>query len=835
MARGRLRIYLGAAPGVGKTYAMLNEGRRGHDRGRDIVVGYVETHNRPRTAEQIDGLEVVPRRKIEYRGATLEEMDVDAILARRPAQVLIDELAHTNAPGSRNPKRWQDVEEVLAAGIDVISTLNIQHLESVNDVVERITGIKQRETIPDAVVRQATAIELVDMSPDALRRRMAHGNIYAPEKIDASLANYFRPGNLAALRELALLWVADRVDEALGEYRERHGITEPWETRERVLVAITGAPGSEVLIRRAARMAQRAHGELLGLHVSTADGLAGPRSENLARHRQLLTDLGGEYHEVAASDVATALADFAKAENCTQLVLGASRRSRLAELVRGSVINRAVRRAAPIDVHVISHEPSQSEEPLPSRRPHLHWGSPLPRRRQVAAWVLAAVGLPLLTIALIPARDDVGLETVLLLFLALVVAVGAIGGIYPGIAAAIAGFLLANWFFTPPIHHWTIAEGENFLALLIFVVVSAVVSGLVDLAARRTLDARRAQAEAETLARLAGYEGGEDPLNRLVASLRSAFRLDAAAVLCKYDFGWQVEASDGAPVPTSPEQADAVEEVGDGVVLALVGPRLSADDRQVLNAFSAQLSAARERARLGEQAAAASALGHANELRAALLQAVSHDLRTPLASIKAAVSSLRQPDIEWSDDDVAEFLASIEDEADRLNALVGNLLDMSRLQAGVVEPLVRAVHLEEVVPAALSSLGERARNVKTDVSESLPPVYADAALLERVVANLVENALKFSPPDEPVRVEAGAFQDVVYLRVIDRGPGIPESQQDRVFQPFQRLGDADRGTGVGLGLAVARGFVNAMSGELELEDTPGGGTTALVTLKAAPR
>jgi two-component system sensor histidine kinase KdpD len=833
MARGRLRIYLGAAPGVGKTFAMLNEGRRGHERGRDIVVGYVETHARPRTAEQIDGLEVVPRRHVEYRGTTLEEMDVDAILARQPAQALVDELAHTNAPGSRNPKRWQDVEELLAGGIDVISTLNIQHLESLNDVVERITGAKQRETIPDAVVRRADAIELVDMSPEALRRRMAHGNIYKPERIDASLTNYFRPGNLAALRELALLWVADRVDEALGEYRERHGITEPWETRERVLVAITGAPGTESLIRRAARMAQRAHGELFGLHVSTAEGLAGPRSENLARHRQLLADLGGEYHEVAATDVAAALAEFARAENCTQLVLGASRRSRLSELLRGSVINRTVRMAVPIDVHVISHEPSKSEESLPSRRPQLRWGSPLPRRRQVAAWVLAAIGLPLLTIILVPARDDIGLETVLLLFLSVVVAVGAIGGIIPGIAAAIAGFLLANWYFTPPIHQWTIAQGEHVLALVIFVVVSAVVSGLVDLAARRALDARRARAEAETLARLAGYDGGEDPLQRLVASLRSAFHLNAAAVLRSTDGHWEIEASDGAPVPASPESADAVEEIGDGVVLALVGPRLSADDRQVLNAFSAQLSSARERARLGEQAATASALGQANELRAALLQAVSHDLRTPLASIKAAVSSLRQPDVKWSEDDVAQFLASIEDESDRLNALVGNLLDMSRLQAGVLEPLLRPVHLEEVVPAALSSLGERARTVETDVSESLPAVSADAALLERVIANLVENALKWSPPDVPVRVEAGAIHDVIHLRIVDRGPGIPEAELQRVFQPFQRLGDLDRGTGVGLGLAVARGFVTAMGGDLELEDTPGGGTSAIVTLKAA--
>jgi two-component system sensor histidine kinase KdpD len=812
---------------------MLNEARRRHDRGTDVVVGYVETHGRPRTAEQIDDLEVIPRHEVEYRGTTLEEMDVDAILARKPAQVLVDELAHTNAPGSRNPKRWQDVDEVLDAGIDVISTLNIQHLESVNDVVERITGAKQRETIPDAIARRADQIELVDMSPEALRRRMAHGNIYTPEKIDAALTNYFRPGNLAALRELALLWVADRVDEALGEYRERHGITEPWETRERVLVAITGAPGTEALIRRAARMAQRAHGDLLGLHVSTAEGLAGPRSENLARDRQLLADLGGEYHEVAATDVAAALAEFARAENCTQLVLGASRRSRISELLRGSVINRTVRLAVPIDVHVISHEPAETEQPLPSRRPELPWRSPLPRRRQVTAWALGLLGLPLLTYLLAQMRDSTGLETVLLLYLLLVVVIGAIGGIVPGIVAAIAGFLLANWYFTPPIHAWSISQGEHVVALIVFVVVSAVVSGLVDIAARRAVDARRARAEAETLARLAGYEGGEDPLQRLVASLRSAFRLDAAAVLSSTDGHWGVEAADGTPVPTTPDRADAVEDIGDGVVLALVGPRLTADDRQVLNAFSAQLTAARERARLGEQAATASALGQANELRAALLQAVSHDLRTPLASIKAAVSSLRQPDVQWSDDDIAQFLSSIEDEADRLNALVGNLLDMSRLQAGVIEPLVRPVNLEEVVPAALSSLGDRARRVENDVSESLPAVAADAALLERVIANLVENALKWSPPDLPVRVEAGVFHGVVHLQVVDRGPGIPQAERDRVFQPFQRLGDKDRGTGVGLGLAVARGFMTAMGGELELEDTPGGGTTAIVTLKAA--
>ncbi len=326
MARGNLRIYLGAAPGVGKTYAMLNEGWRRASRGTDCVVGLVETHGRVNTQAQVRDLEVVPRRRIEYRGTVFEEMDVDAIIRREPKVVLVDELAHTNVPGSRHEKRWQDVEELLDAGIDVISTVNIQHLESVNDVVERITGVQQRETLPDAVVRRAEQVELVDMTPEALRRRMAHGNIYRPEKVDAALANYFRPGNLAALRELALLWVADKVDETLQQYMEDHGITESWETRERIVVALTGAPGGEHLVRRAARMATRARGDLLGVHVRAGEGLRGPPPALLESHRKLLEDLGGTYHEISGTDPASALVTLARSEHATQLVLGATRR-----------------------------------------------------------------------------------------------------------------------------------------------------------------------------------------------------------------------------------------------------------------------------------------------------------------------------------------------------------------------------------------------------------------------------------------------------------------------------------------------------------------------------
>ena len=421
MARGRLRVYLGAAPGVGKTYAMLNEGHRRAERGTDVVVGFVETHGRPKTLEQTRNLEVIPRRVLEYRGTTFEEMDLDAILARKPTQVLVDELAHTNVPGSRHEKRWEDVEEILDAGIDVISTVNIQHLESLNDVVKAITGVDQRETIPDEVVRRAQQVELVDQTPEALRRRMAHGNIYAPEKVDAALANYFRLGNLGALRELALMWTADRVDEALEEYREAHGISGTWETRERVIVAITGSPAGADVIRRAARMAMRTRGDLLGLHVRPADGLAGPSTQQLAENRLLLTELGGEYHEVAGADIAEAMVRFARAENGTQLMLGASRQSRWSQFTRGSVINSVIRQSGPIDVHVISS--ASTDDQGTASRGTSRRRSALPRRRVLTGWALAIVAPLLMTLLLSQVRDAVSLPADLLLFLFLVVVV----------------------------------------------------------------------------------------------------------------------------------------------------------------------------------------------------------------------------------------------------------------------------------------------------------------------------------------------------------------------------------------------------------------------------
>ncbi|SDR86043.1 sensor histidine kinase [Actinopolymorpha singaporensis] len=831
MARGMFRVYLGAAPGVGKTYAMLGEGHRRADRGTDVVVGFVECHGRVLTEQLVAGLEVVPRRTIEYRGRTFTEMDVDAIIRRRPEQVLVDEIAHTNVPGSRNAKRWQDVEELLDAGIDVITTVNIQHLESLNDVVEAITGVRQRETIPDEVVRRADQIELRDMSPEALRRRLAHGNVYPPEKVDAALANYFRAGNLTALRELALLWLADRVDEGLARYRAEHDITAAWPARERVVVALTGGPEGETVLRRAARIAARgAGGELLAVHVASGDGLAAAPPQTLARLRALVESLGGTYHQVVGDDVPTALLDFASGVNATQLVLGSSRRNRFQHLFRPDVATVLTPRSGDIDVHLVTHEQIGKGRLQTSR-------TPLSRRRIIGSWILALVGPPVLTLLLTATRDAHTLTLQVLLFLALAVANALVGGIAPAAVSAVLGSLLLNYFFTPPLHTLTINESQNVVALVIFVVIAVAVAIVVDLAARRSSQAARAKAEAATLSTLAGNAlRGSDALESLLGQARETFGMASAALLERgpadgIDDQWKVLGSVGTDPARAPAEADADAAVTDSLVLALTGRVLPASDRRVLEAFAEYLAVVLERRRLAEQAGRAGKLAEGNRIRTALLAAVSHDLRTPLAAVKAAVSSLRQTDVELSEEDQAELLAGIEESADRLDRLVANLLDMSRIQAEAVRPMLRDVSLDEVVPAAL--IGVPPRSVKVVLPEDLPAVRVDTGLVERAVANVVENAVRHNPPGEPVLLTASALRDQVEIRVADRGPGVPDESKDHIFEPFQRLGDAPAGTGVGLGLAVARGFAEANGGTLYAEDTPAGGLTMVLTLPAA--
>lgn len=824
-ARGRLRVYLGAAPGVGKTYAMLDEGRRRAARGVDVVVALVEPHGRSHTAALLEGMEVTPRQLLTHRGAQFTEMDVDAVLARRPEVALVDELAHTNVPGARNPKRWQDVEELLDAGIDVVTTVNVQHLESLNDVVEAITGVRQQETIPDGVVRRADQIELVDMSPEALRRRLAHGNVYAADKVDAAMSNYFRVGNLTALRELALLWTADRVDEALEDYRRDHGIAEPWPARERLVVAVTGGAETETLVRRAARIAQRgSRGEFLALHVLRSDGLSGVAPDSLGRYRQLVESLGGSWHTVLSDDVAEALLDFARSVNANQILLGVTRRSRIAAAIAPGVATRVIDGSGEVDVLVVTHERAGAGTRQRSRR------SVLDRRRSVAAWVLAATGPLLLSAALLNVRVLDTLPVVLMLFLALTVGVALLGGLLPALLSAVLGGLLGNYFFTPPARTLAIADPVNALAIGVLVAVAIAVSTVVDLAARRSAEAARARAEADALTSIArAVVQAKDAVPAVLEQLRETLGLHGVALLRRAADGrsWTVSRAASGDPPLSPEAAAASAQVDEETLLAVSGATLAPDQVRFLGAVAQQLQTLLERDRLRAEAGAARAQHERDSIRTALLAAVSHDLRTPLTSIKAAVTGLRSP-VAIDEEDRRVLLADVEEQTDRLQSLIDNLLDMSRIDADALHPHLDPVALDEVVPAALRGIpGER---VELDVPEDLPLLRADAGLLERALANVIENAVRHSPPSSTVRVVAEPMRGQVVLRVIDRGDGVPEERKGQMFAPFQRLGDAPQGDGLGLGLAVARGFVAANGGTLEAEDTPGGGLTMIITL-----
>lgn len=837
VSRGRLRVYLGAAPGVGKTFAMLDEGRRRAGRGTDVVVGIVETHDRPNTAALLADLEVLPRRVVGYRGTTLDELDVDTVLDRRPDVVLVDELAHTNAPGSRNHKRWQDIDELLDAGIDVVSTVNIQHLESVNDVVERITGVRQRETVPDSWVRAAEQVQLIDMTPEALRRRMAHGNVYPADRIDAALANYFRPGNLGALRELALLWVADRVEDELQAYLESHGIPGAWETRERVLIAVTGAPGSDAVIRRAARLSRRLQGELVGVHITATDGLSEGRGPELEAHRRLLEELGGNYREVVGDDIAETLVSVARSERITQIVIGASRRTRAQELTRGSVVNDLLRLARDLDVHVISSSSAPADGAAVAPPTGAGLRTPLPRRRRIAAWVLLAVGAPLLMLALMPFSDSIGVPTAMLIALTFVVSVATLGGVLPGVAAAVVCSLALNFFLVPPTGTLTVTEPENALALVVFIVVGATVATLVDRVARRSAEAVRARSDADALTRTAAVVAAEpDPLPLLMAEMRGSLGLEAVALLRVEDGGsWKVVASSGEDPPTRPSDGMLHTVTDDGrFVIVWRGSALDADAVDLLETLVGQVGVAVDSERLRREAAAAEVLSRADELRTGILQAVSHDLRTPLAGIKASVTSLLSPDMTFGPDDTREFLTLIDTEVDRLDRVVGNLLDMSRLQSGGLRVLRQPTAVEDVVAAAVAGVdGGEVQRVEVHLDRNLPLVEIDGPLAERAVANVVANALAVQPADVPVVIDAAPVGDEVHLRVIDRGPGIRAGDRDRVLAPFQRLGDRSNQAGVGLGLAIANGFTSAVGGRMELEDTPGGGLTVVFELPVA--
>ncbi len=833
--RGELRIYLGAAPGVGKTYAMLGEAHRRLERGTDLVAAVVETHGRAKTAELLDGIECVTPSYVEYRGSAFVELDVPAVLARHPQVVLVDELAHTNTPGSKNVKRWQDVEELLDAGITVISTVNVQHLESLNDVVAQITGIEQKETVPDSIVREAAQVELIDITPEALRRRMSHGNVYAPDKIDAALSNYFRRGNLTALRELALLWLADQVDTALAKYRAENKITDMWEARERVVVAVTGGPESETLVRRASRIASKSSAELMVVHVVRGDGLAGLSELRMNKLRELANSLDASLHTVLGDDVPRSLLDFAREINATQLVIGTSRRSRWARIFEEGIGASVVERSGKIDVHMVTHEESQrGARALAVSHPG----------RRVLSW-LAAFIIPSLicavTVSVLDPYLDNGGESAL--FFVGVLLVGLLGGVAPAAVSALLSGMLLNYFLIPPRHSFTIAAPDSAVTELVLLLIAVAVAVLVDGATKRAREARVASQEAELLTLFAGSVLRGADLGTLLERVRETYSQRAVSMLREHRDGGVAVASVVASVGKDPcttiDSADTAIEVGDDEFwMLMAGRRLSARDRRVLGAVAKQAAGLVKQREMAEEASRTEAIVRADELRRSLLSAVSHDLRTPLAAVKVAVSSLRAEDIAFSPEDTAELLATIEESIDQLTALVGNLLDSSRLAAGVVHPELHRVYLEETVQRALVSIGKGATGfyrssidrVKVDVGDAV--VLADAGLLERVLANLIDNALRYAP-NCVVRVNAGRVGDRVLINLIDEGPGIPHGTEEQVFEAFQRLGDNDNSTGVGLGMSVARGFIEAMGGTIAVSDTPGGGLTVMLDLAAA--
>ncbi|MEW1823275.1 ATP-binding protein [Arthrobacter sp. NPDC080031] len=847
MARATLRIFLGAAPGVGKTYAMLEEAHRLRGRGEDVVVAFAMDHGRSDTRALMDGLEVIPPRSIAYRDTAFEEMDLDAVLARKPRTAVVDEYAHSNVPGSRNPKRWQDVEELLDAGINVLSTVNVQHLASLGDVVSAITDVRQAETVPDDVVRRADQIHLVDISPELLRQRLGDGKIYSADKIDAALSNYFRMGNLTALRELALLWLADRVDEGLAKYRSEQGIEASWPARERIVVGLTGGPEGEVLVRRAARILKRVNGgDLLAVHVRAADGVASESPQALEAQRLLVRDLGGSYHTVAGEDPAKALLDFARSVNATQIVVGISRRrSLVARLTGRGIGNRVVRDSGDIDVHMVSH-------PLGGRGVDRPRQRDLGRTRVIVGFAMAVV-LPVLLQLLLAASPSHSIATAVLLQLTGSVGVALVGGLWPALLGAFWSSLLVNFFSIPPVGTLTISDPDNILALLVFVGVSAAVAAVVDVSARRSKEAARARAEATTLGDLTrGASSADDTVEGLLNQALDVFQMRGAALYRAAGStgasatgssatgvaatGWRLVAKAGEAAPLPPDSGENTEQVDAGTRLVLSGRVLPASDRRLLSAFGAHLAAQLERRQLAASRREVRRLAESNSMRTSILRAVSHDLRTPLAGIKLAVGGLRQSNVHYTPEEEQELLATIEECSDRLDVLVGNLLDMSRITSDSVNALIRPVRWYEVIPAALH--GVQPGRVRVDLPGNMPEIDADAGMLERVIANIVENAIKYAPDSDVVLVgAAGGFSSSTLdgrpsgeLRIIDHGQGVPAESVVRMFQPFQRLNDVPTTTGVGLGLAVAKGFTEAMGGTLTAEETPGGGLTMVIRL-----
>ena len=858
--RGRLKIFLGAAPGVGKTYEMLLSAQAKRREGADVVVGVVETHGRRETEGLLKGLEVIPRREVEYKGHHLTEMDLDAILKRRPQLVLVDELAHTNAPESRHPKRYLDVDELIAAGIDVYSTLNIQHVESLNDIVIRITRIRVRETVPDRVLDHADEIEVVDLTPDDLIQRLREGKVYVPHQAERAVRHYFQPGNLTALRELALRRTAQRVDDQLLTHMRAHAIAGPWPAGDRVVVCISEATNTPGLMRYARRAADRLHAPLTAIYVETArtSRLGDAERDRIADYLRLAEQLGASTITIPGRKIADEVVAYAEANNITQIVIGKSDRPRWFEMLHGSVVHDLLRKTGSISVHVISAE---GAEAVPATTVATH---PRSEPFDPLAYVGSA-GLVILSLGIGELISNfIGFQSVSPVFLMAVLISAIAWGLWPSLTAGLLSVLCFNFFFIPPLYTFTIADPENVVALFFFALVAVIVSNLTAATRAQIVAARaRAKTTAELYAfsrKLAGI-GTEDDLlwatvyqvssmlqgstvlllpdeDRTSLAVASAYppedKLDdadmAAARWC-----WEHSHPTGRGSDTLPggKWLFLPLRTGSGTVGVIgierdaPGPLLTPDERRLLDALADQVAVAIERISLARGLAEARVAAETERLRAALLTSISHDLRTPLASILGTVSSLRSYADKYDAADRDDLLATLESEAERLNRFVGNLLDMTRLESGAIEIRLDLVDVGEIVGAALERAGSilARHRIEVTVASDLPMLRLDAILFEQVLFNLLDNAAKYAPPDSRIDLRARLDGDAVAVEVIDEGPGIPPTDLERVFDKFYRVQAQDRRrAGTGLGLAICRGFIEAQGGRIEAHnraDRPG--------------
>ncbi len=857
LARGKLKIFLGYAAGVGKTYAMLEAAHQRLAEGMDVVIGYVETHSRAETEALIAQLEVIPRLQVAYRGATLPEMDVDAVLARRPQLAVVDELAHTNASGSRHPKRYFDVQDLLAAGIDVYTTMNIQHLESLNDVVAQITGITVREKVPDSVLDEASEIEVVDLPPPELLQRLQEGKVYVPEQAARAIQQFFRMGNLTALRELALRRSADRVDEQMRAYMQTRAIPGPWPAGERLLVCVSSHALGERLVRAARRLADELKAEWLAVHVGTPGDArqSQANADQVAHILQLTEELGGKAVTLPGQNVADAILDYARQHNVTKIIVGKPLRPRWIEFLRGSIVDRLIAHSGNIDIYVVSAEVESGPSTAPVQwRPHRPW------RRY--AWSAALVGAVTLLGVLV--HRVVSPVNLVMLYLAAVVAAAIYLGRGPAVLASALGVLAFDFFLVEPRLAFTVADTEYIFTFIGLFVVSLVISSL---AARSREQAEAAQSrEVQAVALyelsrdLAAASALDDILQVVIRHVGETFGRGGAILLPAGDSlqprvfspGFALDENELAVAAWTFRQGQPAGRGTDtlpaagvrcmplktvrGVVGVLgvkpvdPGSYLAPEQRRLLEAFASQAALAIERAELAEEARQAQLLRATEELQRALLNSISHDLRTPLVSITGALTSLEEDGAGLDEATRHSLTVMAREEAERLNRLVGNLLDMTRIEAGALRAVEEPCDVQEVISAALERLGERlaGRPVTVEAAPVLAPM--DFVLMVQVLVNLLDNALKYSPGDAPIEVTAHVAGGTLEIAVADRGFGVPPEDLERIFDKFYRVHRPAEVSGTGLGLAICKGIVEAHCGRIWARNRPGGGTVVTVAL-----